>query len=215
MSSNQPNWEQSVKLRYRFLIAMLSTCACLVLVADAWATETPDLHIGLAPDTPRAPAPSLLTAALAPVPGTPETFAKITPSLSPNRLGAKASLTVTIDYTGGAFGVPAAVTRSLLRLPAGLALDIPHLSSCSGARLLARGPGGCPVQSAIGRGRGLVKAHEGTETIAENLTLWVFLGPPDNLQPMDRSFRAVRRMAKRSSCRSLRFPRLRSSPTYR
>ncbi len=111
------------------------------------------------------------------------TSSTIVPSLSPDRLGAKAALTVTISYTGGQFGVPTPVRRSILRFPAGLSLDLPSLRSCPSARLLARGPSTCPAQSEIGGGHALAEAHEGTENISENATLWAFLGPPQNLQP--------------------------------
>jgi hypothetical protein len=112
-----------------------------------------------------------------------ETVASIAPSLSPNRLRTRASLTFTMRFSGGPFGVPSPVSRSIVRLPAGLTLDIPHLSSCAAARLRSRGAGGCPARSQIGRGRALVETHEGTGVITEQVTLWVFLGPPHNLQP--------------------------------
>ena len=67
------------------------------------------------------------------------TSATIAPSLAPDRLGARASLTFTIHYSGGEFGVPAAVRRSVLRLPAGMSLEVPSLHSCNPARLRARG----------------------------------------------------------------------------
>jgi hypothetical protein len=111
------------------------------------------------------------------------TSATIAPSLVPNRLGAKAALTFTIHYTGGTAGVPSPVRRSIMQLPAGLTLDIPHLRSCTASRLRALGASGCPAQSRIGRGYALVKVHAGSQTIAENATLLVFLGPPRNLQP--------------------------------
>lgn len=112
-----------------------------------------------------------------------ETVAAIAPSLSPDRLGAKAALTFTVRYSGGEFGVPSPVRRSVLRFPAGLALEIPSLRSCPAARLLARGPSGCPVQSELGRGHALVETHVGTEVMTEQASLWAFLGPPSNLQP--------------------------------
>ncbi len=112
-----------------------------------------------------------------------ETFASIAPSLSPNRLNAKAALTFTMRFSGGQFGVPSPVRRSVVRFPSGLTLDVPHLSSCPAARLRARGPSGCPARSEIGHGHALVETHAGTENITEEATLWVFLGPPDNLQP--------------------------------
>jgi hypothetical protein len=113
----------------------------------------------------------------------PATSATITPSLSPNRLDARAALTFTIRYAGGAFGVPSPVRHSILRFPAGLSLSIPKLSSCAPARLLARGAGGCPARSQLGHGHALVEAHAGSLTITEDATLWAFLGPPQNLQP--------------------------------
>src|SRR5580700_2419210 len=52
---------------------------------------------------------------LATIAPSPETFATITPSLSPDRLGAKGALTFTIQYGGGEFGVPSPVRRSVLQ----------------------------------------------------------------------------------------------------
>lgn len=112
-----------------------------------------------------------------------ENFASIAPSLSPNRLHAKAALTVTMSLSGSQFGVPAPLSKSIVRLPAGLTLDIPHLSSCSAARLRTRGPSGCPARSRLGSGHALVEVHAGTGNITEEADLWAFLGPPNNLQP--------------------------------
>jgi hypothetical protein len=112
-----------------------------------------------------------------------ENFASIAPSLSPNRLHAKAALTFTMRFSGTQFGVAAPLTRSIVRMPAGMTLDIPHLSSCTAARLRARGPRGCPAKSALGRGHALVAVHVGTGNITEEAELWAFLGPPKNLQP--------------------------------
>lgn len=106
------------------------------------------------------------------------TSATIAPSLSPDRLGARASLTIAIRYAGGEAGVPSPVRRSVMRFPAGLTLDIPHLRSCTAARLLARGPSGCPAQSALGHGQALAEARTGSLLTKEHVTLWAFLGPP-------------------------------------
>jgi hypothetical protein len=111
------------------------------------------------------------------------TSATITPSLSPDRFGARASLTLTIHYVGGEFDVPSPVRRSVLRLPAGMSLDVPSLHSCSVARLRTRGAGGCPARSRLGAGYALVEAREGSQTIVEYVALSAFLGPPDNLVP--------------------------------
>jgi hypothetical protein len=109
--------------------------------------------------------------------------ATITPSLSPDRPGAKGSLVLTIRYAEGESGVPLPVRRSVLRFPAGLGIEIPHLRSCSIARLRSRGAGGCSVQSELGHGSALVEAQAGSQIITENISLWLFLGPFHNLEP--------------------------------
>jgi hypothetical protein len=108
--------------------------------------------------------------------------ATISPSFSPDRLGAKGALTVTIRFTGET-GVPSPVRRAILRFPAGLGIEIPHLRSCDIGRLRARGPNACPPQSQLGRGRALAEAQAGSQTIAEDISLSLFLGPFHNLQP--------------------------------
>ncbi len=109
--------------------------------------------------------------------------ATLTPSLSPNRPGAKGALAITIHYTAVESGVPAPVRRAVLRFPLGLGIEIPHLRSCSIARLRARGASGCPAQSLLGRGHALAEAQAGSQIITENISLWLFLGPFHNLQP--------------------------------
>jgi hypothetical protein len=101
----------------------------------------------------------------------------------PDRLGAIGALTITIDFAGGALGDPSPLRRSVLRLPTGLGIEIPHLRSCDPHRLQLLGARGCPAQSRLGVGRALVKALLGSQQLSENLSLWVFLGPLRNLQP--------------------------------
>jgi hypothetical protein len=86
------------------------------------------------------------------------TATTIVPSLSPDRLGARAELTFTIDFAGGELGVPIPVQRAVLKLPAGLSFYIPELRSCSLARLQISGPSGCPAQSKIGTGNAIAGA---------------------------------------------------------
>jgi hypothetical protein len=112
-----------------------------------------------------------------------QTSAIMTPVLSPDRLNAKGALTLGVDYSGGEFGVPSPVSRAVVKLPAGLGLDIPSLRSCSAARLQAHGAGGCPPQSRIGSGRALVEAHAGSLVITESISLSLFVGPPQSFQP--------------------------------
>jgi hypothetical protein len=112
-----------------------------------------------------------------------ETTATIAPSLTPDRLGAKAALAFAIQYRGGEFGVPAPVRSSILQFPAGLTLELHRLRSCNPARLRTRGVSGCLAQSRLGGGNALVAVHAGSLRITEKVTLSAFLGPPRNLQP--------------------------------
>jgi len=112
-----------------------------------------------------------------------ETLATVTSLFSPDRLRARGSLSLTIQFADPQGGVPAPVRRSILRFPAGLTLEVPRLSSCSASRLSALGAGGCPADSALGHGHALVEAQVGSQKISEDVSLWVFLGPLQNLQP--------------------------------
>jgi hypothetical protein len=112
-----------------------------------------------------------------------ETSATIAPSLDPSRLGAEGALVFDIHFTGGEFGVPAPVRRSVLRLPAGLGIEMPELRSCAPSRLRSRGVRGCPAQSEIGHGSALAETHVGSQILTENIALSVFLGPLGSIQP--------------------------------
>ena len=109
--------------------------------------------------------------------------ATIAPSLSPDRFGAMGALVLTIRFAGGESGVPSPVRRSVLRFPAGLGIEIPHLRSCSIARLRAHGAGGCPAQALLGHGHALAEAQAGSQLITEGISLWLFVGPFHNLEP--------------------------------
>jgi len=109
--------------------------------------------------------------------------ATIASTLTPDRLGARSALIVAIHFTGGEFGVPAPVLRTVVRFPAGMSIEIPHLSSCSTEHLEQLGARGCPAQAKLGEGHALVETRPGAETIAENVALSAFLGPPRHLQP--------------------------------
>lgn len=111
------------------------------------------------------------------------TTAALTPTLSPDRPGAKGTLTLAVQYTGGEQGVPSPVHHTVLSLPEGLTLEVPSLRSCSAARLRARGPKGCPPQSLVGRGHALAEALAGSTVIEEQVALWAFIGPPQGNNP--------------------------------
>lgn len=155
--------QDRVGMKRTIRIAVATLVVCAGLAASAQAETSTSTSTTIAPS--------------------PQTFATITPTLSPDRLGAHGALTLAIHFTGGALGVPTPVRRAVLRLPAGLTLEIPSLRSCSTAHLEARGARGCPRQSEIGTGRALVEAYLGAQPITETATLRAFLGPLNNLQP--------------------------------
>jgi hypothetical protein len=93
------------------------------------------------------------------------------------------ALTVTIDPGLSALGDPPPLRSAVVRLPAGMGVEIPHLRSCEPARLRRLGAGGCPAQSRLGVGRARVQAQLGSQPLGEDVSLWVFLGPLRNLQP--------------------------------
>jgi hypothetical protein len=104
-------------------------------------------------------------------------------SFHPDKLGAMGALTIAIDLTGGTLSEAPPLRRVVLRLPAGLGVEIPHLRSCAPARLQLLGAGGCPAQSRLGVGHALVQAPLGSQLLGESVSLWLFLGPLRNLQP--------------------------------
>jgi hypothetical protein len=109
--------------------------------------------------------------------------ATIAASFHPDRLGAMGALTITMDFAESAVGEPPPLRRSVLRLPTGLGIEIPHLRSCEPYRLQLLGARGCPAQSLLGVGRALVRAPLGSQSLGESISLWLFLGPLRNLQP--------------------------------
>ena len=100
----------------------------------------------------------------------------------PDRLGAQGSFTVALDLTGGGTTDPSPLLSAVLRLPAGLGVEVPRLRACEPERLRLLGASGCPPQSRIGVGRALVRASLGSLLLEESISLWVFLGPLRNLQ---------------------------------
>jgi hypothetical protein len=109
--------------------------------------------------------------------------ATISAAISPDRLGASGSLTVALHFAGDEAGLPAPLQRAVVRFPAGMSLEIPHLRSCSVAQLQNSGARECPRQSKLGEGHALVESRPASETIAEGVELSAFLGPPNHLQP--------------------------------
>jgi hypothetical protein len=111
--------------------------------------------------------------ALAP-PGQPEgTATALTPSFSPNRLGAPAALTLKIDYTGAPHRVPAPVTHTVVHLPAGLTFNLGGVATCPRARANSAS---CPASSRVGAGSTIATAHLGSQTLSESATVNAYRG---------------------------------------
>jgi len=114
------------------------------------------------------------------------TVASIRPSLRPDRLGASAALTLALGYSNseeGEAGVPAPVRTIVVRLPAGLRIDLRGVQSCPADRLRRQGAGGCPSGSLLGRGRATLEVHAGSQTLPEQAAVWAFRGPDRGASP--------------------------------
>ena len=105
-----------------------------------------------------------------------ETTATMSASMLPDLLGARASLTVSIRYAA-THGLPEPLRRAIVFMPAGLTLSIPLLRSCGVRHLRAHGARGCPSASRIGGGQARAEVHVGSQTLSEDVSLSIFLGP--------------------------------------
>lgn len=111
------------------------------------------------------------------------TSGSIRPALSPDKLGARAALTLGASFSGGAEGVPAPLSRLVVHLPAGLRIDVRGVSACSQAALRSRGAKGCPPSSLVGRGSSLMAVRLGVLTEEEPASIWAFRGPNHGGRP--------------------------------
>lgn len=111
------------------------------------------------------------------------TVATIRPSFSPERLGARTAVTFSVHFAGGPEGVPLPVRGAVVKVPAGLGLELPNTRGCTKAHLLAHGARGCPPRSQIGGGHALMEVRLGAIDETETATLWAFAGPLQNGQP--------------------------------
>ena len=112
-----------------------------------------------------------------PVPAQPETDASMHASFLPDRLGASTALTLTVGFSGGAEGVPAPLRQAVLRLPAGLTIDLRGRATCQQSRLRRAGAAGCPAESIVGRGHALTDVYAGSLKVPEEAAVTVFRGP--------------------------------------
>jgi hypothetical protein len=114
-------------------------------------------------------------AALA-APAQASTAASMRASFLPDRLGANTTVTLAFTFSGGEEGVPAPLSAAVLRLPAGLGIDLRGVRSCAPSRLQRKGASGCPSASLLGRGRALLEVHAGSQTVPEEAAISVFRG---------------------------------------
>jgi hypothetical protein len=110
------------------------------------------------------------------------TLATIEPSFSRDRLGARTLVGFGAHFSGGEEGVPSALRKVTVLVPAGLAgprLEWPTTLGCSRTHLQRHGARGCPPRSQLGSGQALIEWREGARTVTESSKLWAFLAPPE------------------------------------
>ncbi len=116
-------------------------------------------------------------------PAAAATGASIRPSLLPNQLGASTALTLAFRFSGGADGVPAPLSAMVVRLPAGLTINLRGVGTCTKARLEGRGAAGCPAGSLVGHGHARMSVHAGSLAVPEEATITIFRGPDRRSHP--------------------------------
>jgi hypothetical protein len=115
--------------------------------------------------------------------GQAPTTVTMRPSFLPDRLGASTTFTLAFRFSGGEEGVPAPLSGMVVRMPAGMRIDLRGVGTCGLARLRRRGAAGCPSRSLVGRGRALLEVHAGSQTIGEESTIWIFRSPNRGNRP--------------------------------
>jgi len=145
------------------------------------------LPVLVGPSPLRAGAAMLATAsALAAVLASPAlaaTSASVSASLARGRPGGGATATIALRFSGGAEHVPAPLSAMVLRLTAGLHVDLSGVGVCQASSLRRRGAAGCSAASLIGRGQAVLEVHAGSQTVPENSAISVFRGPNRGAQP--------------------------------
>jgi hypothetical protein len=116
-----------------------------------------------------------------------QTVATIEPTFAPDRPGAQTSVTFAARLSNDAGGIPAALSKVVILLPAGFAetLQWPRSSGCSSAHLRAHGARGCPPRSQVGAGTALLAWQEGARTGYERARLGLFTGPTDGVPRLE------------------------------
>ena len=107
---------------------------------------------------------------------------RLSAALTPERLGAGTTIHFGFTITNEASRAPVPVRQIDLLYPAnlGIATSGLGLSTCSAVTLEIQGPPGCPSNSVIGYGSGLVEVPFGPETLQETTRTTTFMAPVQN-----------------------------------
>ena len=100
-------------------------------------------------------------------------------ALTPERLGGTTTIKFAFAVSYASSEAPAPLTAINLRYPAhlGIATSGLGLSTCQTATLQTQGPPGCPTNSLMGYGSGLVVVPFGPQMIYEPVRLTTFMAP--------------------------------------
>jgi hypothetical protein len=105
--------------------------------------------------------------------------ARLSASFTPERLGYGASVSLDVRTPATTGRVPAPLTEVTVRYPAGLGIELSGLGidTCSGTRLEARGPKGCPADSLMGTGSALAEMRIGPTIVREHAPITIVRAP--------------------------------------
>ena len=100
-------------------------------------------------------------------------------ALTPKRLGGTTTIKFALAISYASSETPAPLTAIDLRYPAhlGIATSGLGLSTCQATTLQAQGPPGCPTNSLMGYGSGLVMVPFGPQLVYEPVRLTTFMAP--------------------------------------
>ena len=109
--------------------------------------------------------------------GVPQPTAKLSAALSPERLGRGTTIIFGFTVATTTGQVPSPLTGLDLYYPANLGIGTSGLGleTCSAAVLELDGPEGCPSQSQMGYGKGLVEIPFGPEVLSERTQTRIFM----------------------------------------
>jgi hypothetical protein len=105
--------------------------------------------------------------------------AKLSAALTPERLGGGTTIHFgfTVAYPPGQLPSPPRKIELLYPAELGIATSGLGIATCRAAKLEAKGPPGCPSDSVIGYGSGLVEVPFGPETLLEAMRVTTFMAP--------------------------------------